>query len=70
MGRIRAAKLLAWIEPTAGGGFNAVLAQGAPEPSLGFTLSAREFLTFAEARDWAEGISVTLAMDIRWMSAP
>jgi hypothetical protein len=70
VGKTRPAKLLAWIEPTASGGFKAVIVQARSDPGVGSAPVAQEFLTFAEARDWVEGASITLAGEIRWMSSP
>lgn len=68
-GETRPAKLLAWIEPTASGGFKAIV-QARSDPGIGSAPVAQEFLTFDEARGWVEGASVTLAGEIRWMSSP
>lgn len=69
-GETRPAKLLAWIEPTASGGFKAVIVQARSDPGIGSAPVAQEFLTFDEAREWVEAASVTLAGEIRWMSSP
>lgn len=67
-GETRAAKLLAWIEPTAGGVFKAVIMQTQSDSSAASTPAAREFPTFIEARGWIEGTSISLRREIRWMS--
>jgi hypothetical protein len=64
----KAAKLLAWIEPTADGVFKAVIMQTQSDSSTASTQAAQEFPTFGEARGWVEGTSISLRTDIRWMS--
>jgi hypothetical protein len=63
--------LLAWIEPTADGRFDATIAStqrsvgtSAVPPIVG------RFAAFDEARDWIEWNSFVLGKAIRWMSSP
>jgi carboxylesterase type B len=67
-GETKAAKLLAWIEPTADGVFKAVIMQTQSDSSTASTQAAQEFPTFGEAGGWVEGTSISLRREIRWMS--
>jgi hypothetical protein len=63
--------LLAWIEPTADGRFEAAIAPARTSPDTSPTFpTVRRFGAFDEAREWIEGNSVVLGQAIRWMSSP